>query len=160
MGILLHANKICGTFEEEMKAYGQKWVTFCTHARMHARTHARTHTHAAKLVVRMWSPETAQLLPGHYRLDETKGPSTTTVVGLIPVQFGASFLTRASLTLASSARPTSTRQTGLTALDCVSQDLAVIDLPLAEAVRIAQHRIDWRAILRRVTSTLDDQQEL
>ena len=45
-------------------------------------------------------------------------------------------------------------------LDCVSQDLAVIDLPLAEAVRIAQHRIDWRAILRRVTSTLDDQQEL
>ena len=42
-------------------------------------------------------------------------------------------------------------------LDCVSQDLAVIDLPLAEAVRIAQHRIDWRAILRRVTSMLDDQ---
>ena len=26
-------------------------------------------------------------------------------------------------------------------LDCVSQDLAVIDLPLAEAVRIAHHRI-------------------
>ena len=45
-------------------------------------------------------------------------------------------------------------------LDCVPQDLAVIDLPLAEAVRIAQHRIDWRAILRRVTSKLDDQQEL
>ena len=44
-------------------------------------------------------------------------------------------------------------------LDCVSQDLAVIDLPLAEAVRIAHHRIAWRAVLRRVTSTLDDQQE-
>ena len=45
-----YANKIFGTFEEEMKAYGQKWVTFCTH------TH--THTHAAKLVVRIqaWSP--------------------------------------------------------------------------------------------------------
>ena len=41
-----YANKMFGTFEEEMKAYGQKWVTFCTH------TH--THTHAAKLVVRMW----------------------------------------------------------------------------------------------------------
>ena len=36
-----YANKIFGTFEEEMKAYGQKWVTFCTH------------THAAKLVVRI-----------------------------------------------------------------------------------------------------------
>ena len=33
-----YANKIFGTFEEEMKAYGQKWVTFCTH----------THTRAAK----------------------------------------------------------------------------------------------------------------
>ena len=38
-----YANKIVGTFEEEMKAYGEKWVTFCTH----------THAHAAKLVVRM-----------------------------------------------------------------------------------------------------------
>ena len=28
-----YANKIFGTFEEEMKAYGQKWVTFCTHTR-------------------------------------------------------------------------------------------------------------------------------
>ena len=25
------AKKKFGTFEEEMKAYGQKWVTFCTH---------------------------------------------------------------------------------------------------------------------------------
>ena len=38
-----YANKIFGTFEEEIRACGQKWVTFCTH----------THTHAAKLVVRM-----------------------------------------------------------------------------------------------------------
>ena len=45
-------------------------------------------------------------------------------------------------------------------MDCVSQHLAVIDLPLAEAVRIAHHRIAWRAVLRRVSSTLDDQQEL
>ena len=44
-------------------------------------------------------------------------------------------------------------------MDCVSQDLAVIDIPLAEAVRIANHRIAWRAVLRRVSSTLDDQQE-
>ena len=44
-------------------------------------------------------------------------------------------------------------------LDCVSQDLAVIDLPLAEAVRIAQHRIEWRAIFSRVTTSLDDQQD-
>ncbi len=44
-------------------------------------------------------------------------------------------------------------------LDCVSQDIVVIDLPLAEAVRIAHHRIIWRAVLRRVTSTPDDQQE-
>ena len=37
-----YANKIFGTFEEEMRAdYGQKWVTFCTR------------THAAKLVVRI-----------------------------------------------------------------------------------------------------------
>ena len=43
-------------------------------------------------------------------------------------------------------------------LDCVSQDLAVIDLPLAEAATIAHHRNAWRAVLRRVTSTLDDQQ--
>ena len=35
-------------------------------------------------------------------------------------------------------------------LDCVSQDLAVIDLPLAETVRIAHHRIAWRAVRRRV----------
>ena len=40
------------------------------------------------------------------------------------------------------------------------KDLAVIDLPVAEAARIANHRIAWRAVLRRVTSTLDDQQEL
>ena len=39
-----YANKIFGMFEEEMRAYGQKWVTFCTH----------THTHAAKLVVMMY----------------------------------------------------------------------------------------------------------
>ena len=45
-------------------------------------------------------------------------------------------------------------------LNCVSEDLAVIDLPLAEAVRIAHHRIAWRAVLCRVTSMLDDQQEL
>ncbi len=45
-------------------------------------------------------------------------------------------------------------------LDCVSQDLVVIDLPLADAVRIAHHRIAWRAVLRRVSSTLDDQQKL
>ena len=25
-----YANKIFGTFEEEMRALGQKWVTFCT----------------------------------------------------------------------------------------------------------------------------------
>ena len=43
-----YANKIFGTFEEEMKAYGQKWVTFCTH----------THTRAAKLVVRMLKSNT------------------------------------------------------------------------------------------------------
>ena len=42
MGILLCEKKF-GKFEEEMRAYGQKWVTFCTH----------THTHAATLVVRM-----------------------------------------------------------------------------------------------------------
>ena len=42
-------------------------------------------------------------------------------------------------------------------LDCVTQYLAVIDLPLAEAVHIAHHRIAWRAVLRRVTSTLDNQ---
>ena len=35
--------KIYGTFGVEMRAYGQKFVKFCTH------TH--THTHAAKLVV-------------------------------------------------------------------------------------------------------------
>ena len=38
-----YANKIFGTFGDEIKAYGQKLVKFCTH------TH--THTHAAKLVV-------------------------------------------------------------------------------------------------------------
>ena len=32
-----------GKFEEEMRASGQKWVTFCGH----------THTHSAKLVVRL-----------------------------------------------------------------------------------------------------------
>ena len=36
-----YANFFPGKFEEEMRAYGQKWVTFCTH------------THAAKLVVRL-----------------------------------------------------------------------------------------------------------
>ena len=45
-------------------------------------------------------------------------------------------------------------------LDCVTQDLAVIDLPLTEAVHIAHHRIAWRAVFRCVTSTLDNQQEL
>ena len=45
-------------------------------------------------------------------------------------------------------------------LDCVSQDLAVIDLPLAEAVHVAHHRIAWRAVLHFVTSMLDNQQEL
>ena len=45
-------------------------------------------------------------------------------------------------------------------LACVSQDLAVIAIPLAEAVRIAHHRIAWRAVLRPVSSTLDDQQEV
>ena len=38
-----YANKIFGTFGDEIKACGQKFVKFCTH------TH--THTHAAKLVV-------------------------------------------------------------------------------------------------------------
>ena len=38
-----YAKKKFGTFEEEMRAWGQKWVTFCTH------------THAAKLVVRIWA---------------------------------------------------------------------------------------------------------
>ena len=37
------ANKIFGTFGDEIKAYGQKLVKLCTH----------THTHAAKLVVEM-----------------------------------------------------------------------------------------------------------
>ena len=36
-----YAKKNFGKFEEEMRAFGQKWVTFCTH------------THAAKLVVRI-----------------------------------------------------------------------------------------------------------
>ena len=40
-----YVKKIYGTFGVEMRAYGQKFVTFCTH------TH--THTHAAKLVVEM-----------------------------------------------------------------------------------------------------------
>ena len=39
-----YAKKKFGKFEEEMKASGQKWVTFCAH------THK--HTHSAKLVVR------------------------------------------------------------------------------------------------------------
>ena len=38
-----YANKIVGTFGVEMRASGQKLVTFC----------ANTHTHAAKLVVAM-----------------------------------------------------------------------------------------------------------
>ena len=38
-----YANKIFGTFEDEIRASGQKLVKFCAH----------THTHAAKLVVRM-----------------------------------------------------------------------------------------------------------
>ena len=42
-----YANKIFGTFGDEIKACGQKLVKFCTH------TH--THTHAAKLVVEMAS---------------------------------------------------------------------------------------------------------
>ena len=36
-----YANTIFGTFGDEIKAFGQKFVKFCTH----------THTHAAKLVV-------------------------------------------------------------------------------------------------------------
>ena len=40
-----YANKIVGTFGDEMSSFGQKLVKFCTH------TH--THTHAAQLVVRM-----------------------------------------------------------------------------------------------------------
>ena len=49
MGILV-CEFFFGKFEEEMKAYGQKWVTFC-----HTHTHTHTHTRAraAKLVVRI-----------------------------------------------------------------------------------------------------------
>ena len=43
-----YANKIFGTFGDEIKAFGQKLVTFCTH------THTHTHTRAAKLVVEMY----------------------------------------------------------------------------------------------------------
>ena len=42
-----YAKKKFGKFEEEMKASGQKWVTFCAH------THK--HTHSAKLVVRIYA---------------------------------------------------------------------------------------------------------
>ena len=38
-----YANKIFGTFGDEIKACGQKLVKFCAHT--------NTHTHAAKLVV-------------------------------------------------------------------------------------------------------------
>ena len=41
-----YANKIFGTFGDEIKACGQKLVKFCTH----------THTHAAKLVVEISLP--------------------------------------------------------------------------------------------------------
>ena len=44
-----YANKIFGTFGFEMRACGQKLVTFCTLTHIH--TH--THTTAAKLVVRI-----------------------------------------------------------------------------------------------------------
>ena len=45
-----YAKKKFGKFEEEMKASGQKWVTFCAH------THK--HTHSAKLVVRIHDDST------------------------------------------------------------------------------------------------------
>ena len=48
-GNFANANEIFGTFGFEMRASGQKLVTFCTLTHIH--TH--THTTAAKLVVRM-----------------------------------------------------------------------------------------------------------
>ena len=42
-----YANKIFGTFGDEIRALGQKLVKFCAHTN----THTHTHTHAAKLVV-------------------------------------------------------------------------------------------------------------
>ena len=42
-----YANKIFGTFGDEIKACGQTFVKFCTHTH----THTHTHTRAAKLVV-------------------------------------------------------------------------------------------------------------
>ena len=42
-----YANKIFGTFGDEIKSCGQKLVKFCAH------THTHTHTDAAKLVVEM-----------------------------------------------------------------------------------------------------------
>ena len=41
-----YANKMFGTFEEEMRAYGRNGSHF-------AHTHTHTHTRAAKLVVRV-----------------------------------------------------------------------------------------------------------
>ena len=40
-----YANKIFGTFGDEIRALGEKLVKFCAHT--------NTHTHAAKLVVRI-----------------------------------------------------------------------------------------------------------
>ena len=40
-----YSKKKFGKFEEEMRAYGQKWVTFCTHTHTHTHTHTNTHTH-------------------------------------------------------------------------------------------------------------------
>ena len=36
-----YANKIFGTFGDEMRAYGQKLVQFCTHTYTHTLTHKR-----------------------------------------------------------------------------------------------------------------------
>ena len=44
-----YANKIFGTFGDEIKACGQKLVKFCAHT--HTHTHTHTHARAAKLVV-------------------------------------------------------------------------------------------------------------
>ena len=43
-----YANKIFGTFGDEIRASGEKLVKICAHT--------NTHTHAAKLVVRMLLP--------------------------------------------------------------------------------------------------------
>ena len=36
-----YANKIFGTFGDEMRACGQKLVKFCTHTHTHTHTHTR-----------------------------------------------------------------------------------------------------------------------